>query len=77
MGVYKAEFSKLSPERKRIEKEQHARSTRLIYSLLTELDKQQSNTNNLNGQTLAPKQITDNGAGSDLVDWSKWDDLRF
>ena len=71
----------LSEERKRIEKQKSERATRLIYALLCEIDKEQSEQNksqpSTQNQTSTPKQIQGVKLESDLVDWSKWDDLKF
>ena len=72
----------LTQKRKKLEQEIKQRSaTRLIYALLCEIDKQQAKQNksqpSTQNQTSSPRQIKGVKLESDLVDWSKWDDLRF
>ena len=67
----------LTQKRKKLEQEIKQRSaTRLIYALLCEIDKQQAKQNK-SQPNFSPRQIQGVKLESDLVDWSKWDDLRF
>lgn len=82
MAIYNSKLSQYLQERKKLEQEIKQKSaTRLIYALLCEIDKQQSKQNksqsSTQNQTSTKRQIKGVKLESDLVDWSKWDDLRF